>query len=69
MAANVARLVNQLAPGTLSPPSNCWITSKLHYKQTPCPPGSHVGAGDLDSGPHACMTGTLHTEPSLQLLE
>lgn len=28
----------------------------------------HMGAGDLSSGPYACMVSTLLTEPSLQHL-
>lgn len=50
-----------LSWGSPPVPSKAGITDRLPY-----PSCIHMGAGDLDSGPHACRARTWTTELSLQ---
>lgn len=56
---------------SVSPQIPLWIPC-LHLlaignmSELPCPPGTYLGAEDLDSGPHTCVANTVLTESSRQ---
>lgn len=56
----MAHLASQIDPGDeLSPPSKAGVTSEM-----PCLDGIYMDPGDMNSGPHTCVTKHLNTEPS-----